>query len=161
MAYGLGSSEDQSPPMSVTTDTSLEEEDVDELWDSFERRLKLSSSTSSSNSYPLDLSDTSDAPYSSSSSFDNDHPGPHPRNRTTLSVGPNGKPLVVFPVPTGPDVQALLGPDVDSKALQDALLQGAVGLRDGTRAARDLLRAMRLQDVEEEEDEVEEEVPRF
>ena len=95
MAYGL-SSDDQSPPMSVTTDTSLEEEDVDDLWDTFERlnlaaqrrpmgqpsaplrssrRNDSTSTTLTSTTYNLD-SDTDDSSYhhsnqySSSSDFD-------------------------------------------------------------------------------------------
>ncbi|EMD93989.1 hypothetical protein COCC4DRAFT_70307 [Bipolaris maydis ATCC 48331] len=180
MAYGV-SSDDQSPPMSVTTDTSLEEEDVDELWDAFERlnlappqqrsygsvglrpaRRNDSTSTSlTSTTYALD-SDTDDTynPYSSSSEFDHDNQQQQQqgnyRRSTTVSVGPNGKPLVDFPIPRGPDVEALLGVDVDARVMQDMLLKSAMELRDGTRAGRDLLRAMRLQDVgdpEEEEDE--------
>ena len=167
--------------MSVTTDTSLEEEDVDELWDAFERlnlvppqqrsygsvglqpaRRNDSTSTSlTSTTYALDL-DTDDTynPYSSSSEFDHDNQQQQQSNyrkSTTVSVGPNGKPLVDFPIPRGPDVEALLGVNVDARVMQDMLLKSAMELRDGTRAGRDLLLAMRLQDVgdpgEEEEDE--------
>lgn len=171
MAYGV-SSDDQSPPMSVTTDTSLEEEDVDELWDAFERlniappqrghpngalrptRRNDSASTSmTSTTYALD-SDTDDTynPYSSSSEFDHDLQTQQQqqsayRKSTTVSVGPNGKPLVDFPIPRGPDVEALLGVAMDPRIMQDMLLKSAIELRDGTRAGRDLLRAMRLQDV--------------
>ncbi|KAE8832680.1 hypothetical protein HRS9122_08393 [Pyrenophora teres f. teres] len=197
MAYGLGS-DDMSPPMSVTTDTSLEEDDVDELWENFERLtfqqqhqqnhhlhrpyppaataipapLRSSRSrndshaTSSSTAYTLD-SDTDDSynPYSSSSDFDTTHAHDFHATaafrKSTLSVGPNGKPLVEFPIPSGPPVEALLGTDVDVGALQLALLRSACELRDGVKASRDLLRAMRLQDVgglveeEEEGEEVE------
>ncbi|EOA86304.1 uncharacterized protein SETTUDRAFT_150749 [Exserohilum turcica Et28A] len=171
MAYGV-SSDDQSPPMSVTTDTSLEEEDVDELWEAFERlnlappprgypngplrppRRNDSASTSlTSATYALD-SDTDETynPYSSSSEFDHDAQAQQQqqsayRKSTTVSVGPNGKPLVDFPVPRGPDVEALLGVGMDPRIMQDMLLKSAIELRDGTRAGRDLLRAMRLQDV--------------
>jgi hypothetical protein len=168
MAYGL-SSDDQSPPMSVTTDTSLEEEDVDELWDHFERlnlqthrrfqssaplrsSRRTDSASTSLNTYTLD-SDTDDSyhPYSSSSDFDHDLPSQqNPYRKSTVSVGPNGKPLVDFPIPRGPDVEALLGVDMDARVMQDLLLKSAIELRDGTRASRDLLRAMRLQDVEGE-----------
>ncbi|KAI4616716.1 hypothetical protein J4E80_005991 [Alternaria sp. BMP 0032] len=174
MAYGL-SSDDQSPPMSVTTDTSLEEEDVDDLWDTFERlnlaaqrrpmgqasaplrssrRTDSTSTTLTSTTYTLD-SDTDDSyhhgnTYSSSSDFDQQDAPRYSRKSTTVSVGLNGKPLVDFPVPTGPEVEALLGVDMDARVMADMLLKSAVELRDGTRASRDLLRAMRLQDVEGE-----------
>jgi len=182
MAYGL-SSDDMSPPMSVTTDTSLEEDDVDELWDTFERLTfqqqqqqqqqqqnrsypaPLRSSRSRNDSHATSLtsstynldSDTDDSynPYSSSSDFDQHElqAGSNPYRKSTLSVGPNGKPLVEFPIPHGPDMEAVLGINVDMRAMQDALLKTAMELRDGTRASRDLLRAMRLQDVEDGEDE--------
>jgi hypothetical protein len=177
MAYGL-SSDDQSPPMSVTTDTSLEEEDVDDLWDTFERlnlaaqrrpmgqpsaplrssrRNDSTSTTLTSTTYNLD-SDTDDSSYhhsnqySSSSDFDQHDTPRYSRKSTTVSVGPNGKPLVEFPIPTGPEVGALLGVDMDARVMADMLLKSAVELRDGTRASRDLLRAMRLQDVEGEDE---------
>jgi protein-serine/threonine kinase len=162
MAYGLNS-DDQSPPMSVTTDTSLEEEDVDELWDTFERLnaqaqrrmqsyapLRSARRPDSTNTFALDsdtetgsASDSHHPSYSSSSDFDQDA-----YRKSSLSVGVNGKPLVEFPVPRGPDVGTLLGGE---GVLQDALLRCVVELRDGTRAGRDLLRAMRLCDVEGDE----------
>lgn len=165
MAYGLNS-DDQSPPMSVTTDTSLEEEDVDELWDTFERlalqpqrryqsyaplrssrRTDSTSTTLTTNTFTLD-SDTDDSynPYSSDSAYD-DLPPQNQYRKSTVSVGPNGKPLVEFAVPRGPDPELLLGVDVDVRSMQDALLKSALELRDGTRASRDLLRAMRLEEV--------------
>lgn len=170
MAYGL-SSDDQSPPMSVTTDTSLEEEDVDELWESFER-LNLQSQrryqsyaplrsarrtdstattlTANTSNYGLD-SDTDDTsyPYSSDSAYD-DLPPQNQFRKSTVSVGPNGKPLVEFPIPRGPDIESLLGVEADPRIMQDMLLKSAMQLRDGTRASRDLLRAMRLEEVNEE-----------
>ncbi|KAI1536240.1 SPS1 Serine threonine protein kinase [Pyrenophora tritici-repentis] len=191
MAYGLGS-DDMSPPMSVTTDTSLEEDDVDELWENFERltfqqqqqqyhlsrpypatavpaplrssRSRNDSHATSTSTYTLD-SDTDDSstynPYLSYSSSDFDTTNSF--RKSTLSVGPNGKPLVEFPVPSGPPIEALLMGSADgdvAAALQHALLRSACELRDGVRASRDLLRAMRLADVEGggigEEDEGEE-----
>ena len=168
MAYGL-SSDDQSPPMSVTTDTSLEEEDVDELWDNFERlniqaqrrfqsfaplrssrRTDSTATTLTNNTYNLD-SDTDDTyPYSSDSAYDDLPPSNNAFRKSTVSVGPNGKPLVEFPIPRGPDPEALLGVDADPRVMQDLLLKSARELRDGTRASRDLLRAMRLNEVQEE-----------
>lgn len=170
MAYGLGS-DDQSPPMSVTTDTSLEEEDVDELWENFER-LNLQSQrryqsyaplrsarrtdstattlTANTSSYALD-SDTDDTsyPYSSDSAYD-DLPPQNQLRKSTVSVGPNGKPLVEFPIPRGPDAESLLGVDADPRIMQEMLLKSAMQLRDGTKTSRDLLRAMKLEEVNEE-----------
>jgi protein-serine/threonine kinase len=157
MAYGLNS-DDQSPPMSVTTDTSLEEEDVDELWEQFERThlrkknsyapLRSARRTSPSSITNTLDSDTDDSyhPYSSSSDFD--HDPPPPSRQSTLSVGLNGKPVVHFPVPLGPDLQRLLGKELDGSVMSDLLLKSALEMRDGTRAVRDLLRAMRLSDVD-------------
>lgn len=165
MAYGLNS-DDQSPPMSVTTDTSLEEEDVDELWEIFERhnlqtprqhqslapprsgrRTDSTSTTLTNNTYNID-SDTDDSynPYSSDSTYD-DLPPRNSFRKSTVSVGPLGKPLVEFAIPRGPDPEALLGVDMDLRLMQDMLLKSAMELRDGTRASRDLLRAMRLEEV--------------
>lgn len=177
-AYGLRS-DDQSPPMSVTTDTSLEEEDVDELWDTFERLtmqaqrkyqsyapLRSARRTESSDSTDpratgLGLgvgSDTDDNyPYTSDSSSP-----PYAYHRhSRVSAGPNGRPLVDFPIPRGPDVEALLGVDTDPRAVQDMLLKSAMELRDGTRASRDLLRAMKLSEVEEDEHELDQSTVRL
>ncbi|KAF3046433.1 hypothetical protein E8E12_008812 [Didymella heteroderae] len=172
-AYGLGSAE-QSPPMSVTTDTSLSEEDVDELWDTFERltllgqrkyhtygplrsarRLGNTSVDESNAQSGLGLgvsgSDTeSDFPYTASDASSSPPYAYHRHSR--VSAGPNGRPLVDFPVPSGPDVESLMGVQQDPRAMQDMLLKAATELRDGTRASRDLLRAMKLSEVEEEEE---------
>ncbi|KAL1657259.1 hypothetical protein SLS61_000304 [Didymella pomorum] len=181
LAYGLGSAE-QSPPMSVTTDTSLSEEDVDELWDMFERlerggkrkyhtygplrsarRLgNASVDDSSDGKFGLGLgmggmggisvsgSDTeSDFPYTTGSDASSSPPYAFHRH-SRVSAGPNGRPLVDFPVPSGPDVDALMSVQQDPRAMQDLLLKAAIELRDGTRASRDLMRAMKLSEVEEE-----------
>ncbi|KAF2132759.1 hypothetical protein P153DRAFT_414567 [Dothidotthia symphoricarpi CBS 119687] len=159
-AYNLGS-DDQSPPRSVTTDTSLDDEDVDDLWDSFERftlqaqrryesyaSLRSTRRTDSIDHQDPRSSDT-DEPHSSSHELsENELPV---RRQSRVSVGLNGRPLVDFPVPRGPDVEALLGSDLDPRVLQDALLKSCVELRDGTRAGRDLLRAMQLKEVPEDE----------
>jgi hypothetical protein len=57
---------------------------------------------------------------------------------------------VDFPIPRGPDVEGLLGVESDPRIMQELLLKSAMELRDGTRASRDLLRAMKLSEVEEE-----------
>ncbi|KAF2847809.1 hypothetical protein T440DRAFT_402610 [Plenodomus tracheiphilus IPT5] len=211
-AFGLNS-DDQSPPMSVTTDTSLEEEDVDDLWDAFERST-LSSLTINPpqrrwNSYaPLRSArsmvsnstfgggggggsgldsdtdvDDGEGGYKyhseDSSAWDDGGSGTgvgqtqlqtQSVRKSTVSVGPGGQPIVVFPVPRGPDVEVLLaagggggmgmgmgiagaggGPAGREKAMADLLLKSALELRDGTRAGRDLLRAMRLEEVDGDE----------
>ncbi|OSS55062.1 hypothetical protein B5807_00858 [Epicoccum nigrum] len=181
-AYGLGS-DDRSPAMSVTTDTSLSEEDVDELWDTFERltlhaqqqrkyqtygplrsaRRMHNSSFDGDAVQGLGLSatgfsetdtDTDSAYLYSSTNVESDSSSPRSaavyHRHSRVSAGPNGRPLVEFPVPRGPDVDALCaGGEGEGRALQEALLRGAVELRDGTRACRDLLRAMKLSEVEE------------
>ncbi|KAH9873405.1 hypothetical protein IAQ61_004028 [Plenodomus lingam] len=195
-AFGL-SSDDQSPPMSVSTDASLEEEDVDELWDVFERNtlhpqrrwnsyapLRSARSTVSTSTFGgsgLDSdTDVDDAdgqggynPYSSDSAYEDPPPLRLPQTsvrKSTVSVGPGGKPVVEFPIPRGPDVEKLLAggvagmgiaglaegagagigaPGLD-KMMADMLLKSALELRDGTRAGRDLLRAMKLEEVDDE-----------
>lgn len=173
LAYGLGSA-DQSPPMSVTTDTSLSEEDVDELWDTFDRLARLqqrkhqsygplrsahrlgntSVDSSSDSRFGLGLglgSDTeTDYPYTAES--DSSSPPYAYHRHSHVSAGPNGRPLVDFPVPRGPSVEALLRVHDDPSVLQDMLLKSAMDLRDGTRASRDLLRAMKLSEVADGEE---------
>ncbi|KAH9879425.1 hypothetical protein J1614_002865 [Plenodomus biglobosus] len=189
-AFGL-SSDDQSPSMSVATDTSLEEEDPDELWDVFERTslhpqrrwnsyapLRSARSTASTSTFGgsgLDSDTDVDEgdgqggynPYSSDSAYE-DPPPTLPQTsirKSTVSVGPGGKPVVDFPIPRGPDVGKLLaggggmgmggygagglaGVSME-KQMADMLLKSALELRDGTRAGRDLLRAMKLEEVDE------------
>ncbi|KAF1949411.1 kinase-like protein [Byssothecium circinans] len=143
-AYGISS--DESPPMSVTTDQSADEDDVDEAWDALEQQTRSQGKyripgvhrmTFSRDEDPR-ASDTDDADY-------DDLPRP-----VRVSLGPNGKPLVEFPIPRGPDPEALLGVSGvggGDVGLGDALWKSTVELRDGMRAARDLMKAMRLEDV--------------
>lgn len=162
-AYNLGS-DDQSPPMSVTTDTSLEDEDVDDLWDAFERAntkrytrqdsrhtdstwtagsgLSVSVGGEEDTEYPYSSSDSDLPPQSQSSEY----------RKSRVSAGPNGRPLLDFPVPRGVD-PVMLCHSVEGMGLAELLLKSSVELRDGTRAGRDLLRAMRLSEVVEGEDE--------
>jgi protein-serine/threonine kinase len=148
-AYGLGS-DDQSPPMSVTTDTSLEDEDVDDLWDAFERATlapqrrayqyaPLRAARRTDSHATLD-SDT-EYPYSS----DSDFPAEQQR-KSRVSAGPNGVPLVDFPVPRGVDPSVLVQGhgEVD---MAELLMKCCAELKEGTRAGRDLLRTMRLREV--------------
>ena len=131
----------QSPPTSIIDDASAEEDSdsVDELWERFEkqqatqRRVNGSHRLARSFSQDTDIDEYADAP------------GYHepPSRHFRVSVGPNGKPLVDFPVPRGPDPEALVL-DSDPGILSGALFQASTELRDGLRAARDLLRAMKL-----------------
>ncbi|KAF1912645.1 hypothetical protein BDU57DRAFT_598085 [Ampelomyces quisqualis] len=156
-AYNLGS-DDQSPPMSVTTDTSLEEDDVDDLWDAFEREKRLASRRTDSqfttSSRSNDSSADSEYPYSSS---DSDfptyihHASASEYRKSRVSAGPNGRPLVDFPVPRGVDPDILCGYAGGGGGMAELLLRSCEELRDGTRAGRDLLRAMRLAQVSETE----------
>ncbi|KAH5497820.1 hypothetical protein HBI31_092290 [Parastagonospora nodorum] len=150
-AYNLGS-DDQSPPMSVTTDTSLEEDDVDDLWDVFERRHLQKSrqagrrTDSQFSGLSVGGEDDTEYPYSS----DSDYPlNPSEFRKSRVSAGPNGRPLLDFPVPRGVDPELLCN---GGEGLAELLLKSSVELRDGTRAGRDLLRAMRLSEVVEEAD---------
>jgi protein-serine/threonine kinase len=153
VAYGIGS--DDSPPTSVTTDLSVDDDDIDEAWDVLEKQMVSRHSShishisrtmhriNASRDEDPRSSDTDEADYE-------DFPRP-----IRVSLGPNGKPLVEFPVPRGPDPEALLGVsgvgggDTD---LQNALWKSTVELRDGLRASRDLMKAMRLEDVRPLED---------
>jgi protein-serine/threonine kinase len=158
-AYGLGS-DDQSPPMSVTTDTSLEEDDVDDLWEAFDRlalarRNQIAEEDEETeNEYPYS--------YSSDSDFQSNAANVRSFRKSRVSAGPNGRPLLDFPVPRGVDAEVLCNSNVVAGSgaevgMEDLLLKASRELRDGTRAGRDLLRAMRLEEVviagEEEGDE--------
>jgi protein-serine/threonine kinase len=114
-AYNLSSNDDPSPPLSIATDTSLEDDDVDFLWDAFDLQ------------------------------FDSDSDDFADHRRSRVSAGPNGRPLLDFPVPKGVDPEVLCE---GVEGMEDVLLRCCVELRDGTRAGRDLLRAMRLEEVQ-------------
>lgn len=146
VAYGMGGlGSDDSPPLSVITDNSADDEDVDEAWDNLEKlminrsRYLRSQPNDSRDEYSLS-SDAEDG-YGTDATYD-DLPRP-----VRVSVGPNGKPLVDFPIPRGPPPEALLGVNGDPHLLQNALWKSTLELRDGLRASRDLLQAMRLEDV--------------
>lgn len=137
-AYGLGS--DDSPPTSVTTDAS--DDDIDEAWDNLEKLTLTRNRYRSRRTDSRDEDPRSDAEdnYATDPAYDD-------LERVRVSLGPNGKPLVDFPVPHGPEPQVLFGVDADMNALQNALWKSSVEMRDGIRTSRDLLKAMRLEDV--------------
>ncbi|KAL5113343.1 hypothetical protein ACEQ8H_008789 [Pleosporales sp. CAS-2024a] len=148
-AYNLGS-DDQSPPMSVTTDTSLEDDDIDDLWDHFER-IALRHTTSrrtdgqfSSTATTLTVGDD-DTEYPCSSS-DSEYLS-QPQRMSRVSAGPDGRPLLDFPVPQGVDAEKLCN---GGEGLAELLGRSCIELKDGVRAGRDLLRAMRLSEVVQE-----------
>lgn len=154
--------------MSVTTDTSLEDDDVDDLWDAFERRRmrqrqmgsqtsQISQRTEGSVSVGVSVSDfetddTDEWPYSS----EDDFPLARTYRKSRVSAGVNGKPLVEFPVPRGVEAEILCNLGVGGNGgygevgLDELLLRSCTELRDGVRAGRDLLRAMRLEEVRDE-----------
>jgi protein-serine/threonine kinase len=167
-AYGLGS-DDQSPPMSVTTDTSLEEDDVDDLWESFDR-LALARRNQITEEDELGGETESEYPYSYSSDSDF---APQTNGRafrkSRVSAGPNGRPLLDFPVPRGVDAEVLCNSGINlggnggvgvEVGMEELLLKACRELRDGTRAGRDLLRAMRLEEVNIGADDTENNEPR-
>jgi protein-serine/threonine kinase len=149
-AYGLGS-DDQSPPMSVTTDTSLEEDDVDDLWESFDR-LALARRNQITEEDEMSGGTESEYPYSYSSDSDFANQPQEQYRKSRVSAGLNGRPLLDFPVPRGVDAEALCNSGVGMSnaaevGMEELLLKASRELRDGTRAGRDLLRAMRLEEV--------------
>lgn len=144
-AYGLSS--DESPPLSVATDISIEDEDIDEAWDVLEKlaitRNRYNHRSRRTNSRDDDpRSSDTDENYTTDSTTSEELP-----RSMRVSVGPNGKPLVDFPIPRGPQPEALIGANADPALLQKALWQSTLELRDGLRASRDLLKAMKLEDV--------------
>lgn len=132
---------EQSPPNSIRTDTSTEEDETaDDFWDMYERQQTQQRRPNGSRlarSYTLD-DDTDEY-------VDSYDDVPSRSLRPRVSVGPNGKPLVDFPVPRGPDPEALLL-DSDPSALSNALWRATTELRDGLAASRDLLNLMKLSD---------------
>ncbi|KAF2266009.1 kinase-like protein [Lojkania enalia] len=144
---------DDSPPTSVSTETSIEdEESIDDLWDAFDREtaqrhtrsnLRYRRTPSSDEDPRSDAEDNyADPAPTYSSSIDN-----IPARALRVSLGPNGKPLLDFPIPRGPDPEALLGLDADPNLLANALLKSSIEIREGLRASRDLLRAMKPKEV--------------
>ena len=144
-AYGLSS--DESPPASISTDVSNDEEDVDELWDIFEKlTVQTQRRQYGQRSHRTDSRDEDPRSDAEDNYADDNNNNMHARS-IRVSVGPGGKPLVDFPIPRGPDVEVLVGVDTDPMLLQNALWKSTTELRDGLRASRDLLKAMRLEEM--------------
>jgi serine/threonine protein kinase len=148
-----GPNTQQSSPASASPATSAEDEFLaEERWNELEKealnykhghfsgyRHRLT--TSQDDDLRSDMEDN----YASESSYD------VPSSRMSrVSVGPNGRPLVDFPMPRGPDPEALFGVNANLEALSQALLKSSLDMREGLRASRDLLRGMRLADVGEQ-----------
>jgi serine/threonine protein kinase len=158
---------DESPPTSVSPATSASEEDtLDDRWILLEKQI--ASSTRRTFNYrdrrrqnlSRESQDAHDSETPRSDAEDNyasdsyDYPPISGAKRTSrVSMGPNGRPLVDFPVPRGPDPEVLAGAgmgglgDGEKQTLSNALWKSTVELRDGLRASRDLLKSMRLADV--------------
>jgi protein-serine/threonine kinase len=137
--------------MSVTTDTSLEEDDVDDLWESFDR-LALARRNQITEEDEMSGGTESEYPYSYSSDSDFANQPQEQYRKSRVSAGLNGRPLLDFPVPRGVDAEALCNSGVGMSnaaevGMEELLLKASRELRDGTRAGRDLLRAMRLEEV--------------
>jgi protein-serine/threonine kinase len=143
-AYGLSS--DDSPPTSVSTDNSIEEEDVDYLWDAFEKATIATQRRQYSRQRRNESRDDDPRSDAEDNYADSQLQEDLPARPVRVSVGPGGKPLVDFPVPRGPDPESLLGMDTDPAVLQNALWRATTEMRDGLRASRDLMRAMRLEE---------------
>lgn len=157
---------DESPPTSVSPPTSAEEDDtLDDRWDKLEKQnafsqrraypsaaLRTRRTASQDEDHPR--SDAEDNYSSEVSSYD-DMPVTQIR-KSRVSVGPNGRPLVEFPVPRGPEPEALLGVEADPGVLANALWKSAVELRDGLRTSRELLMSMRLSEMRPVDEEAEE-----
>jgi hypothetical protein len=141
----------ESSPTSVSPATSAEDEfAIDERWIALEREgleyrrrqysgFRHQPTASQDDDLRSDMEDS----YASESSYD------FPSARMSrVSIGPTGRPLVDFPIPRGPTPEALVGVDPNLGALSDALLKSSLDMREGLRASRDLLKSMRLADVE-------------
>ena len=167
-AYGLALGSDDSPPLSVATDMSAaSDSDIDDAWDMLEKST-LRARHPPPGQHPGSSLRRPDSRDASSDAEDYAYADPNvygyngmddaPRP-VRVSVGPGGKPLVEFPIPRGPASEALVGwgsgganGERENRALGEALWRCAVEMRDGVRASRDLMRAMRLEgeDFEEE-----------
>lgn len=140
---------DESPPGSVSTSTSTEDEDGDELWEVFDRQnlvheRRQYGAHRSRRTPSQDDDPRSDADDNYASEYDDNS---MPARQSRVSVGPNGRPLLDFPIPRGPDPEALLGVDADPGVMMNALFKSAVEMRDGLRASMDLLKSMHLKET--------------
>lgn len=141
----------ESSPTSVSPSTSAEDEyAIDERWSSVEReaieykRQRYAGFRHRPTpSQDDDLRSDNEDSYYAESAYDLST-----ARMSRVSVGPTGRPLVDFPIPRGPAPEALMGVDADLGALSEALLKSSLEMREGLRASRDLLRSMRLADVE-------------
>jgi protein-serine/threonine kinase len=158
--------DESSTPTSYSNSASPEDDQsVDELWDRLEQQsfaaplrsgIRYPSGGYNRSRHAQSTSSDDDANYTSTDDYTTNIPTR--LNVTTLhrqsrvSVGPNGRPLLEFPVPRGPDPEALLGVETDRGAMSTELLRATMEMRDGIRASRDLLRSMRLAEMRIDEE---------
>ncbi|KAF2649325.1 kinase-like protein [Lophiostoma macrostomum CBS 122681] len=157
---------DESPPDSTSTATSPEDDrSVDEMWSKLEQdhygtqqrrqpylqtqtqnqpQIQISTlrsrRTASQDEEPRSdaednyTSDPALAPLPAS--FDDHLPT---TRRSRISLGPNGRPLIDFPIPRGPDTEALSGAQVHPSVLGDMLFKSALDMRNALGTSRALL----------------------
>lgn len=145
---------DESPPPSASPSTSGEEDSIDDRWDRLEKAVMQSQRRQFSGFRPRRTRSQDEDPRSdaednyASESYDDT-----PARISRVSVGPNGRPLVDFPLPRGPDPEALSGVDANPVALSNALWKSTLEMKEGLRASRDLLKSMRLAEMQRPGDE--------
>jgi hypothetical protein len=133
---------DESPPDSTSTATSPEDDrSMDEMWakleqDQYGTQRRQMSTLRSRRTASQDEDPRSDAEDNyASESFDEQQP----TRRSRISLGPNGRPLIDFPIPRGPDAEALAGVQTDPRALGDMLFKSALDMRNALGTSRALL----------------------
>jgi len=141
------------PPISLH-----DEEEVEYLWDKLEgsgalrhwpptRPRRTPSQDDGLAALPSDMDDYSVGPLATDDFVDSltsrvDISSAPPRNGLRAPAGPNGRPLVDFPIPKGPDPEALLW-DAEPEVLESELLRATREFMGGLKVARGVLRSMR------------------
>ncbi|OCK77137.1 kinase-like protein [Lepidopterella palustris CBS 459.81] len=142
-----------SPPASLSADVSADDEDsVDELWDKISgagakwppsRPRRSSSQDDDILALPADIDDY---PFGNDSFVDSltqvDISSAPPRSGLRAPAGPNGRAVVDFPVPRGPDPEALLW-DAEPEAVEREILRATRDFMAGLKVSRGVLRGMK------------------
>jgi len=147
-----------SPPISLSANISADDEEVEYLWDKLEgsgvprhwpptRPRRTPSQDDGLAALPSDMDDYSVGPLATDDFVDSlpsrvDISSAPPRNGLRAPAGPNGRPLVDFPIPKGPDPEALLW-DAEPEVLESELLRATREFMGGLKVARGVLRSMR------------------